>query len=528
MVRLFVVDDETEIRKNVIKKIDWEANDIQICGEASNGKEAIEFLKEASPDILIVDIRMPIMDGLELTEYLSKHNPNLKVIILSGYDDFTYAQRALKFGAFDYLLKPSRAQEILEAVKKAKINIENERYQENTLHSTKLQLSEAIPMVKEKFLTQLIYKKVLDLDNIDERFNILGITLNSNNLVALIIHISDFMICIKNTTEDSVNSLKYKIKNIMKETLSSTCNYEVIEDSDDFILLLNDPGNKHLLPLISTLKEKMNEYLHSDITIGIGRPKEDITNLYLSFHEATEALKASFFLGSNLIISFDDIENIYKSNISYPVETEKKILECLKPTNSIDDLETQFNEFFHSLNIGNIPKDYIIKACISLLLSVNKHCIERNIDTDIILGNGLSYLDDIYSLQNIDELKDKIWDILTCVRNNVTSNKSTNRLVSIATKYIKENYMNEISLEIIASKLYVTPSYLSMLFKNTLEMNFVDYLNKIRVEKACELLKDIRYKTYEVADLVGYNDVKYFCYIFKKVTGLTTSQYRNT
>lgn len=526
MVRLFVVDDETEIRSNVIKKINWEDNGIQICGEASNGKETIELLEEASPDILIVDIRMPIMDGLELTEYLAKYKPHLKIIILSGYDDFSYAQRALKFGAFDYLLKPSRAQDILDAVIKTKTSIENERSHESLFLNTKQQLSEAIPLAKEKILTKLIYNQLLDLDYINENFNKLGITLNSNRLIAFIIHINDFML-IKSVTEDSIALMKYKIKNMISETLSPSCNHEILEDLDDYIIILNEPDNNCLLPLIHLLKEKIYTYLLSDITIGIGRIKEDITSLYLSINEAKEALKASFYLGSNIIICFDEIENIYKSNMSYPVETEKKILDCLKPANNIEDLEIQFREFFNSLHIGSIPKDYIIKACISLLLSVYKYCIEKNIDTDIILGAGLSYLDEIYSIHNIDELKDKIWGILISVRKNTTANKSTNRLVLMATKYIKDNYMNDINLEILASNLYVTPSYLSMLFKNTLDMNFVDYLNKIRIEKACELLQDIRYKTYEISDLVGYNDVKYFSYIFKKVTGLTTSQYKN-
>lgn len=527
MVRLFVVDDEMDIRKNVIKKINWGENDIQVCGEASNGKEAIELIEDAAPDILIADIRMPIMDGLAMTEHLLNFKPNIKIIILSGYDDFGYAQRALKFGAFDYLLKPCKAQEILDAVIKAKLAIENEKKRENLLLSAKLQLNEAIPLAKENFLAQLIHKEFFDLDYISERFNKLGIALNPNNVIASVIHIFNLSDCFKNSLGDSFSQTKYEIKNIISKTISSCCICEVFEDLDDIIVILNEPNTVRLLPIMNTLNEKLREYLHTDISIGVGRNYGDITNINLSFNEAKEAVKAGFFFGSNLVICFDDIENIYKSGISYPIQAEKNLLECLGLNNSEEDLKMYFVDFFSSLNVGNIPKDYIIKASISLLLSVYKHCVERNIDTDSIFGPGLSYLDEIYSLNNIDQLKAKIWNMLSNISKELSSKKSTNKVITMATKYIKENYKNDISLESIAHNVYVTPSYLSMLFKSTLGINFVGYLNKIRIEKACELLKDMRYKTYEIAEIVGYKDEKYFSFVFKKVTGLPPSQYRN-
>lgn len=527
MVRLFVVDDEMDIRKNVIEKINWGANDILVCGQASNGREALELIEEAAPDILMVDIRMPIMDGLELTEYLSKFKPNIKTIILSGYDDFSYAQRALKIGAFDYLLKPCKAREILSAVIKAKLSIENEKNRENLFLSAKLQLNEAMPLAKEKFLAQLIHNELFDLDYISEKFQKFAITLSPSNAIAIVIRIFDLSVCLRNNPEDSFHSKRMEIKNSIHETISFRHNFEVFGDSDDFVVILNEPDDKSLTQIADTLKNRLNSFLQTDITIGIGRNYKDITSLYLSFNEAKEAVKAGFFLGSNLVIRFDDIENMYKSSVPYPVEIEKKLLECLGLTHRNKDLEMYFIDFFHLLGIGSIPKDYIIKACISLLLSAYKLCVERNADTSDIFGPGLTYLDEIYNLHNLDQLKDKVWEILSKIDNVLLNKKSNNRVVSMATKYIRENFKNDLSLEIIAHEVYVTPNYLSMLFKNTLGINFVGYLNKIRVEKACELLKDMRYKTYEIAETVGYKDEKYFSYVFKKVTGFTPSQYRN-
>ena len=194
MIRLMIVDDEEEIRNGIQNVIQWEANDIIVCGEAANGKEALKLIEELSPDVLLLDIRMPVMGGIELLETIASKNLPVKSIILSGYDDFSYAQNALKLGASDYLLKPCRPEEIIKTVLKVKNIIEDENKKKEAYSHLKAEFNKVLPVLKEKYLAKLLYPGNKPSEKLAEIFELYHINIRIDSVMSIIIRIDDFQI----------------------------------------------------------------------------------------------------------------------------------------------------------------------------------------------------------------------------------------------------------------------------------------------------------------------------------------------
>lgn len=332
MYKLIIIDDEKEQVEGIRSVINWQKYDIEICGVAYDGKSGLNAIKELSPDVAIIDIRMPSINGLELIERINDLDDNIQTIILSGYDDFYYAQKAIELKAFDYLLKPCKPEEILEVVLEA------------------------------------------------------------------------------------------------------------------------------------------------------------IRNLY-------------------------------------PIEIEKNILSCLKKANR-DGVKKNIQKFYvHIQQNKPVSKADLQKQSMTLLSSTYNFCQEN----DISMGKP----DDIYitfeqiiSYKTVKQLQNNVLSFMLGIINKNTQH-NINDFVVYALQYIDKHYTENIKLQDIADKIHISPGYLSLLFKQEMDMNFVEYLNKYRVKKAKELLHNICYKNYEVAYKVGYQDEKYFYQVFKRYTGLTPSQYRD-
>jgi len=528
MVRLLIVDDEEEIRTGIRDLIDWETNGIQVCGEASSGMEALKCVDETEPDIMLVDIRMPIMSGLEVIESLSSGKQHIKTIILSGFDDFLYAQKALKLGTFDYLLKPCRPEEILDTVLKAKALIEAERKKKEVLSRYKLQLSESLPILKEKFLTRLVKGEYKYIGNIKTKFEFFKMGIHPGNIKVGIVRIDDYFSMLNRFSNEDMELMKFAVKNITGELIGSRFNCDVFESNDDIIAIINidEEQKSSFQSILDEIRQKIKSFLGFAVSIGVGNYYSSIDDLQHSYDEALEALEIRFFSGEDCVIHYEDISCFEEMKNSFPLIEERDILNCIKFGNE-KNLHLQFEAFFSEISSKSNSKEHFLKSGMALLFSIYHLCIEKGIDTDEFWGQ-YSPFDEIAKLDTVGKLKAKLWDIVKFAYDKFNNKKNSNKLIELATKFIKQNYYKDIGLDTVAHEIYITPGYVSLLFKQSLGTNFVDYLHKTRIEKACEILKDIRLKTYEVSTSVGYNDEKYFTQIFKKYTGMTPTQYRDT
>ncbi|HEY5583692.1 MAG TPA: response regulator [Ruminiclostridium sp.] len=527
MINLLIVDDEEEIRKGIRLNVDWEAYGVSICGEAEDGEAALKLIKETHPDILLIDIRMPGLSGLQVIEAINSKATPIKSIILSGHDDFNYAQSALRYGVSDYLLKPCRSRDILEVVLKVKSSIEAEQNSNEVLQRFKIQFNESFPLLKERFLCRMINVDEKNSDIFVKNFDMLKINLENMMFAVVLIRINDYFEISEHRRYEDIELLKFAIKNITFDTIRPYYKCEVFESNNDVVVIMNSENNSSdkFLDVFNTLKANISKFLNVTTSIGVGNCYKEPKDIRQSYLDAFIALESCFYLGNDIIIKYNDNQELHNEKAFYPLNAEREIINNLnegKPEVLKENLEA----YISKLQIGTLSQEYVKKLCLSLVLSLNHLCIENNIPTDSIFGTDLSYIDTILKFDTLERIKDSLLEKIKLIAETVISKKSGNKIIEHALNFINENFNKEITLEALASEVYLNPKYLSMLFKKVVGCNFVDYIQNLRISKACELLKDVRLKAYDVAYSVGYSDEKYFSQIFKKLKGVTPSQYR--
>lgn len=532
MYKLFLVDDEIDLIEGIRSSIDWTFYDIEICGEADNGITALEKILLLNPDIIIMDIRMPKMNGLELLQNITSHKLKSKCIILSGYDDFSYAKKAIELNASNYLLKPCRPKDILESVLDIIKVIEKENIKEDLLKKYQIEFNENLPTIKENFLKTILKNPIGDSYDILNKFESFNINLRNSNLVVNIITLDYSTVLHELYSNVDIYNIKISIKNFIKLCMNELNFYEVLEDEDDIILVISldkkEDSNSYLLEVLNNIKNSIKLSLGFSVTIAVGSLVDSLTNINESYSSANIAIGSKFFLGDDRLITPDDINIIdYKPN-SYPVNEELEIINSLRILDE-SSLKESIERFYTYLFSNGTPsKSHMKSATLSLLGSVYKFCIESDIDINSSSNRDLSAFDKILQCSTLSEIKDQIRLILNSIFYKINDIEKHNSLVKIAVNYITQNYNKDISLESISKQIYITPGYLSQLFKQEIGINFLEFVNKYRIEKSKEFLKDKTLKNYEIATLVGYSNEKHFSKTFKKYTGLTPTKYKDS
>jgi two-component system, response regulator YesN len=529
-LKLLLVDDEEHTRIGIRKVIDWQSHGIEICAEARDGIEALELIEMHKPDILLTDIRMPEMDGLQLIEQVSTHFPSIKCIIMSGYEDFSYAQKALKLGVTDYLLKPCKKQEIMETVLKVKSSIEAERQQEKSYEQLRSQFQESYPVLKERHLTKLVQTDNHSHLRTYEILSKLNIHFPFEYTSIILLSIDNFYRFSEDYSSEDMELFKFCIKNIAEETISDKHNCVVFEYNNDIVVIINKDTSIEVSstsPLVDELKENINKFLPFTVSIGLSNCYRGLNQISQSYIEASKALQAKHFIGENKIVAYSDISDDDPKDTSYPINTEKIILQALL-NGDISEYEYLLDSFIDSLKPESTSKDHFIVSISAFIFSLYHLCVERNINILNVFGPDFPEFSNMLSQSSIEHIKKNIYATLIKINEELNSKKNNNKLFKAIIDYIDQNYDKDIDRETVAREVFITPGYLSLLFKQELKINFLDYLHKTRIEKSCLLLKNKGSKISDIAYIVGYNDEKYFFQVFKKYTGMTPNQYRNT
>lgn len=320
---------------------------------------------------------------------------------------------------------------------------------------------------------------------------------------------------------------KHAIFNAIDGIIRKSYKCIIFEFKEDILGIIHvNAGENISTDILAKLKSQIKKSLGYSISIGISNFHFKIDELQNAYDEAMYALDAKFFSGYNSILFFHDINKNQKNIIPYPCDMEKSII-CSINKGDKKELEKSFNAFIKYLKDSDLTKECIIKMHKTLLFSLHYRLSEEKIDADIII-EYIDKLDDYGRFLTINEFKDKILNLLLIILDNLSSVRKDNKNIQKAIQYIKENYDKALDLHTVADNIYLTPCYVSMLFKKKLGINFVSYLQDIRLKKACDLLTNTKLKCYEIAYMVGFKDEKYFMQVFKKSFGVTPTQYRNS
>lgn len=532
MIRVMLVDDEAIVRRGIRESIDWKKYGVLIAGEASNGAAALEKIQETDPDIVITDIRMPLMDGLEFAEKLREVKEHVKIVIISGYEDFTYAKHALKIGVKDYILKPVSNEEVIAAVIKLKKEIESERKDKEKITDSRSLLNKNYFHIKSKFIRNLIHNPN-SLSNILAEAEKLHIYLGGPNYLVFVIAIDDSKGHPGQLSMEDEELQKYAISNIAEETLMQNNRGVVI--SDDTTNQLTGIVNTHsswvnfMDVICKAIQENVDYFLGISVSIGIGQCCNRFADLGNAYKQAREALKYKFYTETKNIHIYNPKKKFKNSReYAFPATVERELLGFMKESDE-EGLHVTVKKLFAEFENGLVDEELVKETCCRLLNTMINELDIMEIPLEVYIGKNINPYSEISKFEVLADIYDWFLNLVLEMYHGMEDNKNKKykNIILAAIKYMEANYQKNITLTDIANATHVSPNYFSKLFRNETGVNFIDWLNNLRIEKSLELLKRNDLKIYEVSNQVGYADYKYYSALFKKITGITPKQYRD-
>lgn len=530
-MKVFIVDDEVVIRVGLKSLIDWEEHGYTIIGEASDGEKALDAIGKLKPDVLITDIKMPVMDGIELIRQLSKTENAPKIIVLSSYNDFPLVKEAMRLGAADYLLKLEMTPEVLLSVMNelrrtgsAVINSEEQQ------HIYEANIRKNIHVLKQKFFKDILNFHMSD-EELRQSIELYDIKLNLDHVCCLVLKITNTYGRVLVEDKD-IELLNYSIINIVEEMLNEMfighC-FDIRQSEFCAVVSLQDEEQESsAAELLETIVEMLRKYLNVDSVIGSGGWRQGIEGLKQSYREARQALDICVSTSQKVVVSWAGMNELPKERSEYSIiQLKDQLFETLQFGQS-DRLSELFTNIKDELSRRSLSLENQINVCLELHYMLVDFFAKNNIQASEILGDTFKTPQQIMQtasfrqvLDWLDGMRNQLIAYITMSRNGGS------RVVLKAKKYIADYYMNNITLNEVANEVNLSPFYLSNLFVQHAGVSFTDYLTYVRIEKGKELLKETDLKVYEIGEMIGYRNTTYFNKIFKKTTGLTPIAYRN-
>lgn len=535
-IKVFLVEDEMVIRRGIKNSIDWEKEGYIFCGEASDGELAYPMIIKEKPDILITDIRMPFMDGLELCKLVKKELPNIKILILSGYDEFDYAKEAIRLGVTEYLLKPISSGKLLEALNGVSESIRREKEDKDLVRKYMEEMRENTEHEKQKFFEQMIAGNLSMADALEtgKKYEM--------NLSAGMYNLLLFRFTLGKENRKSGELLGEAEYAIEKLTERLEYVFEFQRGVEGWAFLLMADNEEQMSERVKELSKDLEEIMKNYSTIayfgGIGQPVARLRELEESFREAERALAARFTMELNRIISVEDIrmaqnvdtlDDIEITSFG-EIEKTRTMLEKFLNNGAEDEIDEFVDVYINELPEENLKSvlmhQYIIMDAYIVMMSF---CEKIEGIEGEMQAQSEELKNSMKTIQTLEEIKNYIRMLLKKiigVRDTISGRRYSD-IIEIAKDQIRKTYMSdEISLNTIAAEVGMSPSYFSSIFSKEMGKTFVEYLTEIRMDRAKELLMCSSMKTSEIGYEVGYKDPHYFSYIFKKTQNCTPKEFR--
>lgn len=540
MLKIFLAEDEVIVRETIKRMIPWENLGFELVGEAADGEMALPLLLRQKPDLLITDIKMPFMDGLTLAKVAKKEIPGLKVVILSGYDDFNYAKQAINIGVEDYLLKPITKNALIERLTEIRSRYEHEKTQKEYYEKFHREMQAYEKNSSRDFFEALvsgsmdmmeIYRRSekLGLDIVAEAYNVLIFTMNCEE---------DFSGQREGYSEWEAESLKL-LEEFFSENTSAMlfrCNifsYGVLIKGQKETIGENTRSCVSEIQRILDRKEQKRQWF-----VAAGEPVERLSQIQKSYYSASRAFSQRYLYDEN-ILYYDEMASMEKKNVTEDDSTylQKVDVNALNPAilqkflsnGLLEETENFVKDYFYA--IGQEPleslvfRNYVTLNVRFSVMSFLKEigCDTRTLeqeDTEDVLSESSK------SLENAIAYAKKIISQAIALRDQNSGNKNRS-ILKTAVDFIDSHYMEEdMSLNKAANAANVSANHFSALFSQNMGQTFIEYLTNLRMNKAKEYLRCTSMRSSEIAGEIGYKDAHYFSYLFKKTQGMTPSDYR--
>ncbi len=526
LYRIILVDDEEEVRKGIIKKINWETLGFEVVGDAENGQDALEKIEQLEPDVIMTDIRMPYMDGLELIAKIRQKYPSMKVLIFSGYDDFEYAQQAIKLNVTEYILKPVNVEELTEILTRVRENLDKEIEQRRNLDLLRDSYLKSLPILRELFLNELISGN--GKEDTEKRLKEYEIDLiGARKWVTAVIGIEPEAGPLAHHQE----LIPISVRRLIEDNLKPYCRNAVFATSEGLALIVAIDDDKTKTALIDQLGDICKEcrrILEVTVTIGIGHSSQSLEELGVSYQSAVDALGYKAIVGPGSTIYINDMEPVNRGKLQFDAKEEAELIGAIKfgGREKIEEMVQQITARMEDAKVHVRQQQIYMMAVINVLMRLIQ---QYDLNASEVLQVPEKYQEIPDAMQNREEFEE--WLIRTACRISEMMGRerdnTAKRMILDAKQYIQENYQNpDLSVEMVCRQLHLSPAYFSTMFKKETGQTYVGYLTQLRLDKAVELLNTTDDKTYIIAQKVGYQEQNYFSYVFKKRFGVSPTRFR--
>ena len=532
---IILVDDEEEVRKSIIKQIDWESAGFQVVVDAENGEDALEKIEVLEPDVVLTDIRMPYMDGLTLAEKIRQRYPSTKVVIFSGYDDFEYAQKAIKLNVTEYILKPVNVEELTSILKRIKSNLDEEIEEKRNVSRLRENYRKSLPIIREQFFNDMVHRRLAD-DLIESKLREYDIPITGARkwiIAAIDVEKSDDRSKKTLSLHEEEELIPISVMQIVREKLKSYCRFSLFQSTAEAGMVViaaldDDNTTTGLIDVLGDICKETKRILEVPVTIGIGHSVTGLSKIAGSYQSAVEALGYKAVVGSGITIYINDMEPVGSGKLEFDNSDESDFISAVKfgPDEKIEAVMVRISGKLESARVHYRQQQVYVFGVLNTVIQMIQ---QYDLNLEEILGGELEYLSVIDKLQKREEFGE--WLLKTARKMNQAINQerdmTTRQVIQQAKQYIMDNYQNpDLSVEMICRHLHMSPAYFSTMFKKETGQAYIAYLTEIRLNKAVELLNKTDDKTYVIASKVGYQEQNYFSYVFKKKFGVSPTKFR--
>ncbi|MNW42269.1 two-component system, response regulator YesN [Fontibacillus panacisegetis] len=518
--RVILADDEPLILRSLKVAIPWDELNLEIVGEAKNGEEALKLVRELSPHMIISDIRMPGIDGITLMKEVMAENTKRLFIIISGYGEFEYAREALREGAFDYLLKPIDHDELVEMLRRAKKNLEKQMENDKLLHSVQL-LS---VLARERMFAEIIEGNQSQSPMQHMRW-LENSELQEDYFMA-VLQLDRYMKLNEKWSSEDKKLWLFAIRNILSEWSISHGALTVFPfHNGEWVLLFPSARSGHKEDIGKDIISLIKHNTKLTCSIGFSQTVAGIEQLRGAYQSAAKALYQRFYTDQEGVFLDEKPQNVPDREVKYPKQLEYLMLESIRTLNN-SRLMSLLDETKVHIENQAMTKEVAERVIVELTVVLYRQFEIMNLLPEWSL-EGL--LQELHSLGSLNEMISVLKVNFDKWIKESSSNQSKENIQSVIAKskeYIAGNYHKDLSIEEVAEIADLSISHFCTLFKQVSGYTFLEYLTQCRIDKAKYILKNSPVKVYQIAPLVGYQDPRYFTQVFKKLTGMTPSEYR--
>jgi two-component system, response regulator YesN len=536
MLKVLIVDDEVIVRVGMKSVIDWNKYGFELIGEASNGQMALEIIKANRPHVVITDLRMPLMDGIELIKSVREDGLDTRFIVLSCHDEFKLVREAMKLGAEEYLLKLNmEPEELIKVLVELKGKIQEDKQQKEKRYIAEKNVTENLPVLRERFFQELVVDAPYKGQEITDKMRFLNIQLEERNLICLVIKI-DNNYKYENQSEKDKQLINYAVINIVTEILDDfKPGYVFGTKPGEFSIILSVNSTRSELErqeklqvLAGKVRELLKNYIGISVSTGVSLPHFHWSDLKQAYKEAVEAVSHRYFRGSGSITFYRALDTALKIK-QVQEDLELKVIDkCIKELDS-QGFHENMDKVLNKIKDCCFNQEAAQVACTRMVVRFINYLRDSGEVVEEYLPPYYNPGKDVLRLETIEDVCSWILWFENCVVSyiNHKCENSYKKIITDAIAYIKQNYNKNLSLTDTAKHIQVSSSYLSSLFSQETGKCFTDYLTEVRIEKAKEYIERTNMKMYEIAESVGFQNIYYFSKIFKKVTGKTPMEFKD-